>query len=134
MSARTSLYARLSGDATLTGLLSGPAAIFYQVAPQTATFPYVILSKSAGTPDWQFAGAHVQTEIWIAKAIDKASSATRAEQIAARIDALLTDQPLTVDGGIALAVYRESDISYVETSGADTFRHDGAQYRLVTEG
>jgi len=134
VSARTALYVRLSGDATLAALLASPQSIYYQVAPQTATFPYVVLSKSAGTPDWQFAGAHVQQEVWVCKAIDKASSAGRAEQIAARIDDLLTDQPLTVDGGLALAVFRESDISYSETSGADVFRHDGGLYRLVTAG
>jgi len=129
---RTALYARLTGDPTLTPLLSAPDAIYHQVAPQTASFPYVILQKSAGTPDWQFAQAHVQQEIWIVRAVDKSSSANRAEDIAARIDLILTDAPLQITGSVLLAVYRESDISYPETDGADVYRHCGAAYRLVT--
>lgn len=129
---RSALYARLSGDATLTGLLATPTSIYHQVIPQTAAFPALVFQKASGTPDWQFAGASVQQDVWIVKAVDKASSATKAEAIAARIAAVLTDAPLGIAGSVLLAVFRESDIDYSEADGADIYRHVGARYRLVT--
>ena len=129
---RAALYARLSGDAALTGLLSSPTAIYHQVAPQDAATPFVVFHRQAGDPIWQFDGAHVQSDLWTCKAVDRGASASRAEDIAARIDAVLTDAPLAVAGRDLLAVYRESDVSYPETSDGDTYRHEGAQYRVET--
>lgn len=129
---RSAIYARLAGDATLTGLLSSATAIYHQVAPQSAATPFIVFHRQAGDPVWQFDGAHVQHDLWLVKAIDRASSASRAEDIAARIDTILTDAPLAVTGRVLLAVYRESDVSYPETSDGGTYRHEGAQYRLQT--
>ena len=129
---RTALYQRLAASPEVTGLLAAPDAIYHQIAPQTATGPYVILQKQAGTPDWQFAGASVQQEVWLVKAVHKSSSAGRAEEIAGAIDAALTDAPLAIDGEQLLAVYRESDITYAENDGADVYRHEGALFRIAT--
>ena len=130
---REAIYGALITDGDLTGLLSEPDAIFHQKAPQSAAFPLIVFHKQSGTPDWQFAGAHLQNDLWAVKAIDRASSAGRAEDIAARIDVVLTDAGLPVIGGSLLYLRRASDIDYPETEGADTFRHCGALYRVVTE-
>jgi hypothetical protein len=130
---RRALYERLAGDATLTGLLSVPDAIYHQVAPQSAAAPFVLFHKQAGTPGWQFAGAHIQSELWLVKGVDVGPSAGRAEDIAARLDELLTDAPLTVAGRLLLAVFRDSDIDYSEQHGADTWRHCGALFRVATQ-
>lgn len=129
---RAAIYERLTGDATLTGLLSSATAIYHQVAPQSAQTPFIVFHRQAGDPGWQFAGAHVQSDLWTVKAVDRASSASRAEDIAARIDTVLTDAPLAVTGRDLLAVYRESDVTYPETTDGATYRHEGGQYRLQT--
>lgn len=131
---RAALYTALADDAQLTGLLSAPSSIFHQVIPQTAKLPAVVFSRQAGTPWWQFAGAHVQQDVWTFKGIGKGSSATRAEDIAARIDQLLTDASLIVGGESVMAIFRESEIDYLERDGADLFHHRGALYRLIREG
>lgn len=130
---REAIYERLAADATLTGLLSAPTAIYHQVAPQSAAAPLVVFNKAAGTPNWQFGGAHVQGDVWLVKAIDRGTSASRAEDIAARIDAVLTDAPLAIDGGVLLGVWRESDVDYLEIDGGDQWHHVGSQYRLLSQ-
>lgn len=127
---RRAIYERLNSDATLDTLTTG---IHHAVAPQTAALPVVVFNRQAGTPTWQFAGAHIQSDVWQVKAVDKAPSASRAEDIAARIDALLTDAPLEVDDRIVLAIYRESDVEFTETSDGQTYHHIGALYRVETE-
>lgn len=130
---RRTLYQRLTGDAALTAMLAAPDAVYHAVAPQTASTPFVVFHKQSGTPDWQFAGAHIQDDVWTVKAVDQRSTASTTEDIAARIDALLNDAPLTITGRLRLGVYRQSDLDYLETEGADTYRHVGAMYRLVTQ-
>lgn len=129
---RQALYAALAADATLTGMLDAPTGIFHAVAPQNAGTPFVTLQKQAGTPDWQFGGEHIQSELWTIKAVDRATSATRAEDVAARIDVLLNDADLTIAGRDLLAIYRESDVEYTETADGGTYFHVGAMYRIQT--
>lgn len=130
---RRSLYDRLSGDETLTGLLATADSIYHQRIPQSATLPAIVFHKQSGTPTWQFAAAHIQSDLWLVKAVDLSSSAGRAEDIAARINTVLTDAPLAITDHERLAVYRDSDVDYPETDGADVYRHVGALYRVVTE-
>jgi hypothetical protein len=127
---RAAIYQRLAGDATLTGLLSAATAIFHQRAPQAAVFPLVIFHKQDGRPRRTFAKAHWDTALWVIKAVDKASSASTAETIAARVDALLDNHALVVTGRQTLSLLRDSDIDYPEPDGAETLRHVGAMYRL----
>lgn len=127
---RAAIYQRLTGDEDLADLLSLPTAVHHQVAPQSARYPLVVFHKQAGTPDWQFGQAYIQWDIWTVKAIDRSTSAGRAEDIAARIDAVLNHAPLEIEGGLLLGVWRVQDIDYVETDAGQTYRHCGAQYRL----
>lgn len=130
---RQALYTRLAGDPMLTGLLADPGSVFHQVAPQGARTPFVLFHKQDGRPDWQFAGGHVQIDLWTVKAVDRSASASQVETLAARIDELLTDAPLPVSDRRLLTVYRETDIDYPEVDGADIYRHCGAMFRLISE-
>jgi hypothetical protein len=130
---RRAIFDRLSGDATLTGLLAAPGNIYHQVAPQTATFPVVVFHKAAGTPVLQFVGAYVQNDLWSVRAISQGSSSTAAEEIAARVDVLLDNAELAITGRVHLYLRRDSDIDMSEQDGADTFAHVGALYRLWTQ-
>lgn len=130
---RGAIYSRLNGDATLATLLGAPGAIYHRTAPQTATFPLVVFSKLSGVPTRQFARAHIQGDIWLVKGISRGSSASPAEDIAARVDTVLSFAPLAITGYILLAVYRESDVDYDEIESGETYHHAGSQYRLVTQ-
>lgn len=122
------MYARLAADPALTSLT--PGGVHHRQAPRDAAYPLVIFNRQAGTPWWRFGGEHIQNDLWLAKAVDRSSSAAAAEQIATTIDQALTDAPLDVDGYL-LAVYRESDVDYGEVDGGDLVHHVGAQYRLL---
>jgi hypothetical protein len=71
---------KLAGDGTLTALLATPPSgysqsIFYQSAPAGARFPLVILQKQSGVPTEAFTDPQAfDTDIWMVKAIDHASS------------------------------------------------------------
>lgn len=128
---RSALYTRLTGDTTLTGLLSATDAVFHQRAPQDAQTPYVIFQKTSGNPRYTFAD-HLQYETWMVKGVARGLGG-RAEDIAARLDIVLTDAPIAPAGHDVLYLRRETDIDYPEDDGAETFRHVGATYRLITE-
>lgn len=126
---RQAIYQRLQGDATLDALTAG---IHHAVAPQNAQMPAVVFNRQAGTPQWAFDSAHIQSDVWQVKAVDKNASASRAEDIAKRVDELLTDAPITVDDHTLLAIYRESDVEFLETADGLTYHHVGALYRVQT--
>lgn len=132
---RSGIYARLAADVTLTALLATPTSIFHRRAPQEAETPFVIFHKAAGNPTWTFGDIsdHLQRETWLVKGIDRAPSSGLAEDIAARVEVVLTDAPLVSAGHVHLYVRRESDVDYGEDDGADLYHHVGAVYRLVTQ-
>lgn len=134
---RRGLYGKLAGDTTLTNLLATPPAgfsksIFYQAAPESAPFPYVILNKQAGVPTDVFtkAGAF-ETDVWLAKGVDRSASADVVEQIQARLKTLLNDAALSISGYGLMMLRRQSDVDYLEVVDGETYRHAGSLFRLM---
>lgn len=133
---RRALYGKMSGDTTLTGYLATPPtgyskSIFYEVAPSGADFPYVIFQKQAGTPRYSFAANAYDNEVWTIKGVHEGGSADTADNIASRLDALLTDGALSISGKTQLYLRRESDVDYAEVRDGVTYRHAGAMFRLI---
>jgi hypothetical protein len=135
---RRAIYGKLAGDTTLTNLLGTPAtgyskSIYHQQAPEGAHFPYVVFSKSSGVPTEAFgAPSALETDVWLIKAIDRATSTDTAEAIQARIQALLNDASLSISGSTLLYLRRQSDVEYPEVRDGVMFAHAGALWRLVT--
>jgi hypothetical protein len=137
---RRALYGKLAGDGTLNGLLGAPAegrakAIYFDYAPDGATYPFVVLNKQAGTPTYaNVTKPAYESQVWQIKAIDQQTTADRADAVAVRLDALLNDGTLSIAGGDQVMwLRRESDVSYSEIENGETFVHSGALYRLVYE-
>ena len=134
---RRALYGKLAGDTTLNNLLGTPApgyskAIYHNAAPGAAAFPYVTFNKQAGTPTEAMADPSAfETDVWQVKAVDKDTSATDAEAIAARVQALLNDAELSISGSTHLYLRRQSDVEYEEVTDGVRYQHVGALYRLV---
>lgn len=122
----------LAADATLTALLTdGATGVHYQRAPKDAGAPFVVFSESVqGSPTWTFGGLAFDTDVWLVKAV-AADNVSAAEAIAARVDALVNDAPLTISGQTLLYLRRQSGVVYPEQDGAVTWQHRGALYRLV---
>jgi hypothetical protein len=138
LNTRRALYGKLAGDTTLNNLLGTPAtgyskSIYYQVAPPGASYPLIVFNKQAGTPTYTFKDGHaaIDTEVWLVKGVDRSDSADKADAIAARLDALLTDGALTISGATQMYLRRQSDVEYLEDDDGTVYRHAGALYRLL---
>lgn len=134
---RRALYGCMAGDTTLSGLLGPPAdgytkAIYHNQAPNAASYPYVVFSKSSGVPTDTFGdpGA-LETDVWMIKAIDQNTTADAAEAIAARLRDLLNDVTLSISGSTLLMLRRESDVEYPEVTDGVMYAHVGSLFRLV---
>jgi hypothetical protein len=133
---RRSLYGKMAGDTTLVAFLATPPAgysksIYYQLAPETATLPFVVFSQQSGTPVYSFAERAYDNDLWLVKAVDRSGSADVADDIHARLDALLTDGVLSISGRDQLYLRRESDLEYSETVGGDRYVHAGSLFRVI---
>lgn len=132
---RRALYGKMAGDSTLTNMLWTPSsgkAIYYQLAPQDAQTPLVIFSQSSGLPTYSFGqgGAPFEEELWLIKGLDVNSTADVVDDIASRLDALLTDGTLNISGRSQMYLRRDSQVSYSETDGGQEFKHSGHLFRL----
>ncbi len=134
---RRALYGKLAADMTLTGYLAAAPDgmgqnIFHNQAPEDADYPMVVISKSSGVPTEAFHNPSIlETDVWLIKGVDKNTTADKAEQIQARIAALLNDASLSISGGTASYLRRQSDVEYPEIVDGELFLHAGALFRLV---
>ena len=150
---RRAIYGAMSSDTTLNSLLSTrrpsgrSKSIYYAYAPDGAGAPYVIFNKQSGTPTYTFKDGHAfaDNEVWLIKGVAydgpeivAEDPMDAADNIASRLDALLTDYPLSlpaatpsVEGVVQLYLRRESDIGFAETAEGEVYYHAGGLYRLI---
>jgi hypothetical protein len=127
------LYTKLTGDATLTALLSGgTASVFYGVAPDGADPPYLVFNEQTDTPDYTFTQKARDNLLYQVKGITSGPSAKTAGSIAERIESVLTDTALTVSGKTLLYLRKESGVHYPEVDQGRVFHHRGGLYRIQT--
>lgn len=129
---QAALYARLSGDATLTGLLGHRAGQngVYDDVPENALYPHVVIGEAIETPD----GAHdrfgaqvvVTIHVWV-----EARGFKTAYPIVRRLRALLDEQPLPITGHHTVSVRWE----FTQTLGDPNpeLRHLPVRFRITTE-
>lgn len=128
---RDAIFDLLAADAALTGLI-GANNVWHRKAPRDATEPFVVFSKSAGRDEYTFGGRAFEPQLWLVKAVDRSRSASVAENIAARIDTLLTDANLSLSSGSVLYVKRDTHVDFGEQDGADAYQHVGGIFRITT--
>jgi hypothetical protein len=126
------IVALLEGDPVLDSYgPGGQMSVWRNLAPEGEPLPYVLLSKQAGSRIYAHKSLLVRDLVYLVKAVDSGHDHTRAAQIDARLDALLTDGTLTLPPPLAhLSTRRESDIDYEETDGGVTYQHLGGLYRV----
>jgi len=126
------LVTRLGADATLLAL--APNGAYWDEAPAGST-RFVVVSLVDEDDVQQFGRRSFENALY---AIEVRMLSTIAganpKAAAARIDALLEDQPLTVPGYAPMAVFRESRIRATEVDAGDTsirWYRRGGHYRVV---
>lgn len=139
----SAIWAHLRGASALTNLLnggtaSGTASIYVDHAPDSAGFPYVLISQQSG--QWaQTMGAAAadrarsQAALWQVRAVSGSAYPKEAEAIDSQIDARLHDASLTIGGYTLLRVGRESDVRFPETEGDQIIQNVGALYRVEVQ-
>lgn len=140
---RRAIYGKMAGDSTLTTMLGTPPAgysksIYYQQAPSGAGFPYVIFQKQASTPRYAIGQRAYDSDLWLIKGVVRsdpktAGSADTVDNIASRLDVLLTDATLSISGRTQLYLRRESDVDYPEEADGVVYQHAGSLFRLIYE-
>jgi len=96
----TALITHLAGDATLASLL--PGGVHFGLAPQgTTAFALVTIDETADVSVFSDTPAKrraIEVVTYTVEAVLPTKSLIPTNQAAARIDALLEDQPLTIPG------------------------------------
>lgn len=126
--------AKLGADATLLGLC--PNGVYIDVAPPNAERFVLVSIRDAGDEATFDAGPAIESVVYAVKAVMLKSAGGDAKAAAARIHALLHDQPLTVAGYTWVTMHRDEDdprIRYTELDDRDPsiiWAHRGGNYRV----
>jgi len=124
------LIAKLGSDTELLALC--PNGVYRDEAPPGAT-RFVIVSLMAGEDHGVFRHRALEDAIYLVEArMLSTVPGANIKAAAARIDALLEDQPFTVAGYTWSATYREEPIALTERDDQDTslrwFRRGGRYF------
>jgi uncharacterized protein DUF3168 len=125
--------AKLGGDAALLALC--PNGVYIDLAPPNAE-RFVVISIVTTTDDTTFEGTAIESVVYAVKAVMLKSAGGDVKAAAARIHALLHDQPLTVAGYAWITMHRDDDdprIRYTEIDDRDPsiiWAHRGGNYRV----
>lgn len=126
----TWIYGTLSVDAGLLALVS--TRIYLDVAPEGASFPFVVFQLQTPERDLVTLGARRvwSTGMWLVRGVDKATSFTTLKSIEARIDALLHGVSGSVTGGTVYESVREMPFRLTEVVDRVRYLHLGGIYRI----
>ena len=130
MTVEQAVVTKLGGDATLTTL--APGGVWLDVAPQSATSPYVIVGLQAHIEEVGLGEARLfETAVLLVKAVGDGSGAAAALAAADRIDALLHAGTLTVTSATLMSMTRSERVRFVEVDGDVRYQHAGGLYEVV---
>lgn len=105
------IYSRLSGGTALINLLGG-TAIYYDLAPEKASLPFVVFSHQGGGPE-NTNPSDMRSQLVFVRAYSRIS--TQAGSIDAACSTLLHGKALSVSGYTNYWTVRETDITLYES-------------------
>jgi hypothetical protein len=116
------LYARLTGDATLTALLATTVSVYDTRAPQGAARPYVVYAVQDAEDKGGVGGVRILTRAeCVVRAVGVADVTVKygaVQAIADRIDALLHRAAIATNtGGTVLSCVREQPLKGLDNDG-----------------
>lgn len=131
------VIAMLGSDSTLLGYC--PNGVYWDQAPPGAT-KFVIVSLVDENDEATFEGRAIEDALYLVKAVMLSTAGGDIQAAAARIDAVLEDQPVMVGsppapvpGYVWMSTARESRVRITETDDADAsirWQHRGGRYRV----
>lgn len=122
------IFAALTGDATLTGLLGG--ARIYDHAPPSAAFPYITFGRTS-LFDWSTGTERGSEQLLTLHVWSKAKGKKETLDLLGRVQALLDGQQLALDGHHLVNLRQE----FAEARHDDdlSLYHGLARFRAVVE-
>lgn len=124
------LWSRLTGDATLMGLVGGQEKVVGTLAHAAVDPPYVAFFLSSARDIYTVPQIRVQVDaIYTVKAVTVGASWEVTGPLAARIDELLDGVNVTTPNG-TLSCVRDGIVQYAEVEQATQYRHLGATFRI----
>ena len=124
------LFAALSADATLQGMLGSPARVFDHV-PQDSAFPYVVIGEATSGPfDGKTENGMEQT--LTIHAWSRYRGLKEVKQIMAAVTASLDDQALAISGHTLVLLRFEFAATFLDPDGMT--RHGVQRFRALTQG
>jgi hypothetical protein len=124
------LVAKLGADVTLLSYCTN--GVYWDEAPPNAT-KFVIVSLIEEADEAEFGGRAYEDALYLVKAVAISTAGANVQAAAARIDALLEDQTLTVSGYTHMVMHRESRVRITEVDDQDAsirWFHRGGHYRV----
>jgi hypothetical protein len=125
------LVTKLLNDAQLKNLM--PDGVFWDEA-NAGSKKFVIVSLIDEADEATFKkGRSIEDSLYLVKAVCLGSTGANIRAAAKRIDALLEDQPLTIEGYELMTMHRESRIRSTEVDEIDPairWQHRGGRYRV----
>jgi uncharacterized protein DUF3168 len=129
---QSGLHARLTGDATLMGLIEG----VFDGPPENVDGDYITIDESAETPDNTHSGFGSET-LWTLRIWTKARGHRNGLMVEARLRELLDHQKSALDGLVAghrvVAIRFASRQALVDPEPPGDTRHIPVTYRISTE-
>lgn len=126
------LIAVLELDAPLQALL--PDGVWWNEAPQGSR-AFVIVTLQTSTDEPMFTGERAWEDTqYMIKAVEFGTSGVNAVAAAARIDQLLDNVDIPIDGYLTMRLQRDGRIHLSEVDDLDTairWQHRGGNYRIV---
>jgi hypothetical protein len=122
------LVSRLSTDAALT--IAAPGGVWWELAPQDAAVPYVVITLAEDVDEQVFRGTAYQAAQYAIEAMDDNPSSDGVMTAYDRIHALLQDQALTITGYTLLKCIRRRRYRSVIEDGDQRIQQCGGVYEL----
>lgn len=120
----SAIYGRLTGDATLMGIVEG----VYDDVPQDTAYPYVVVGEettiNAGTKTKDGVEYTLTIHVW-----SRYRGLKQAKQIMERIYELLHNYDLTVSGASLVNLRQEFSATFVDADGLT--RHGVIRFRAM---
>jgi hypothetical protein len=128
-SINASLYTTLQSGTALTALLAGTNSIYKDIAPDNATYPYIVFNQQGGGEENLTPNRSVNLVYYI-RGYTKVNTAA-AGNIDAQIDNLLHGKTLSISGRSNYWTAREGEIENTEVlSNGERVYSAGALYRI----
>lgn len=123
------LIATLAGDAALTAILGG-AHVYLNLAPQGLT-KFVLLRLDNHRDERMFGGTAFEVATYLVKAVIQATDLSAVIAAAARVNALLDGQSLTLTNYGLMAMRRVEHIEFGEVDDVNrAWQHGGGVYEV----